>query len=62
MLMSFLLLPIFNLPYSCLVIQTDELNVVTLFFQDEINVGTGHVKFTDLVIIKYLLLFGCPSS
>ena len=40
----------------------DELNDVTIFFQDEINVGTGHVKFTDLVTNKYLHLFGCLSS
>ena len=38
---------------------TDELNYVTIFFQHEINVGTGHVKSTDLVIVKYLHLIGC---
>ena len=40
---------------------TDDLNYVTLFLQDEINVGTGHLKFTDLVIVKYLHLIGCIS-
>ena len=33
---------------------TDELNYANIFFQDEMNVGTGHVKSTDLVIGKYL--------
>ena len=41
---------------------TDELNDVTFFFKDEINVGTGHVKFTDLAIVKYMHLFKCLSS
>ena len=52
-------------PCSCLVIQTDyftdDLNYVTNFFQDEINVGIGHVKFTDLGIVKYLHLIRCLS-
>ena len=52
-------------PCSCLMIQTDKftdkLNYVTIFFQDEINVETGHVNFTDLVILKYLR-FLCLSS
>ena len=39
----------------------DELNYANIFFQDEINVGTGHVKSTDLVIAKYLHLIGCLS-
>ena len=45
-------------PCSCLVIQTikftDKFYYETIFFQDEINVETGHVNFTDLVIHKYL--------
>ena len=40
---------------------TGELNDATLFFQDEINVGTGHLKFTYLIIVKYLYFFGCFS-
>ena len=35
---------------------------MTLFFQDEINVGTRYVKFRDLFIVKYLHLFGCLLS
>ena len=30
------------------------MNDVNLLFQDEINVGTGHVKFTDLAIVNYM--------
>ena len=68
-LLSFLLLTISNLCVGFSIfgtmIQTDkftdDLNYVTIFFQGEINVGIGHVKFTDLVIVKYLHLIQCLS-